>query len=151
MTFSVVLATRSVTGSLGGVRIAALAGGVGAARLLRGLVEVVDPAAVTAIVNTGDDVVAPRPARQPRPRHRHLHPGRRRQPGDGLGPGRARRGRPWTRSTASGPGSPGSASATATWPPTSTAPSRLGEGAPLSTVTAEIAAAWGVAVAPAAR
>jgi len=39
------------------VRITALAGGVGAARLLRGLVEVVDPAEVTAIVNTGDDFV----------------------------------------------------------------------------------------------
>src|SRR5947208_10685963 len=37
--------------------IVALAGGVGAARLLSGLVQVVDPAEVTAIVNTGDDVV----------------------------------------------------------------------------------------------
>jgi LPPG:FO 2-phospho-L-lactate transferase len=35
--------------------IAALAGGVGAARLLRGMVEVVPPASITAIVNTGDD------------------------------------------------------------------------------------------------
>ncbi|MGH9157003.1 MAG: 2-phospho-L-lactate transferase [Acidimicrobiales bacterium] len=37
--------------------IAALAGGVGAARFLRGLVEVADPTKVTAIVNTGDDFV----------------------------------------------------------------------------------------------
>jgi LPPG:FO 2-phospho-L-lactate transferase len=37
--------------------ITALAGGVGAARFLRGLVEVVEPSAITAIVNTGDDVV----------------------------------------------------------------------------------------------
>jgi LPPG:FO 2-phospho-L-lactate transferase len=37
--------------------IAALAGGVGAARLLRGMVEVVAPAEITAIVNTGDDTV----------------------------------------------------------------------------------------------
>jgi LPPG:FO 2-phospho-L-lactate transferase len=37
--------------------IAALAGGVGAARFLRGLLEVVAPEDVTAIVNTGDDVV----------------------------------------------------------------------------------------------
>jgi LPPG:FO 2-phospho-L-lactate transferase len=37
--------------------LVALAGGVGAARLLRGLVQVVDPAEVTAIVNTGDDMV----------------------------------------------------------------------------------------------
>jgi LPPG:FO 2-phospho-L-lactate transferase len=37
--------------------ITALAGGVGAARLLRGLVRVVAPAEVTAVVNTGDDTV----------------------------------------------------------------------------------------------
>lgn len=36
--------------------IAVLCGGVGAARFLQGLVEVVDPALVTAIVNTGDDL-----------------------------------------------------------------------------------------------
>jgi LPPG:FO 2-phospho-L-lactate transferase len=37
--------------------IVALAGGVGAARLLRGLVAVADPASVMAVVNTGDDTV----------------------------------------------------------------------------------------------
>jgi LPPG:FO 2-phospho-L-lactate transferase len=37
--------------------IAALAGGVGAARFLEGLVAVVDPSEVVAIVNTGDDTV----------------------------------------------------------------------------------------------
>ncbi|MDQ3977954.1 MAG: 2-phospho-L-lactate transferase [Actinomycetota bacterium] len=37
--------------------LTALAGGVGAARLLRGVVEVVPPQLVTAIVNTGDDIV----------------------------------------------------------------------------------------------
>ncbi|MEM4699745.1 MAG: 2-phospho-L-lactate transferase [Candidatus Nezhaarchaeales archaeon] len=36
--------------------ITALAGGVGAAKLLRGLVEVVDPSELTVIVNVGDDV-----------------------------------------------------------------------------------------------
>jgi LPPG:FO 2-phospho-L-lactate transferase len=35
--------------------VVALAGGVGAARFLRGLVRAVDPATVTALVNTGDD------------------------------------------------------------------------------------------------
>ena len=35
----------------------ALAGGVGAARFLRGLVEVVPPSDITAVVNTGDDFV----------------------------------------------------------------------------------------------
>lgn len=38
-------------------RVVALAGGVGAARFLSGLVRVVAPEAVTAIVNTGDDRV----------------------------------------------------------------------------------------------
>jgi LPPG:FO 2-phospho-L-lactate transferase len=37
--------------------ITALAGGVGAARFLRGLLEVCDPKDATAVVNTGDDVV----------------------------------------------------------------------------------------------
>ena len=37
--------------------ITALAGGVGAARLLRGMVEVVAPGEITAVVNTGDDTV----------------------------------------------------------------------------------------------
>jgi LPPG:FO 2-phospho-L-lactate transferase len=37
--------------------VVALAGGVGAARLLAGLVQVVDAASVTAVVNTGDDMV----------------------------------------------------------------------------------------------
>jgi LPPG:FO 2-phospho-L-lactate transferase len=38
------------------MRIAALSGGVGGARFLRGLVDVVDPAGLTAIVNVGDDL-----------------------------------------------------------------------------------------------
>ena len=37
--------------------ITALAGGVGAARFLRGLLEVREPRDITAVVNTGDDVV----------------------------------------------------------------------------------------------
>jgi LPPG:FO 2-phospho-L-lactate transferase len=38
------------------VNVAVLSGGVGGARFLRGLVEAVDPAGVTAIVNVGDDL-----------------------------------------------------------------------------------------------
>jgi LPPG:FO 2-phospho-L-lactate transferase len=37
--------------------LVALAGGVGAARFLRGLVRVVPPDAVTVVVNTADDEV----------------------------------------------------------------------------------------------
>ena len=50
---------RSIFGGAGSVTcvIAALAGGVGAARLLGGVVQVVDPSQITAVVNTGDDVV----------------------------------------------------------------------------------------------
>lgn len=38
------------------MKVAVLTGGVGGARFLRGLVETIDPAAVTAIVNVGDDL-----------------------------------------------------------------------------------------------
>jgi LPPG:FO 2-phospho-L-lactate transferase len=38
------------------MKVAVLSGGVGGARFLRGLVEAVDPAGVTAIVNVGDDL-----------------------------------------------------------------------------------------------
>ena len=38
------------------VAVAVVAGGVGAARLLGGLVQVVDPGSITAVVNTGDDI-----------------------------------------------------------------------------------------------
>jgi LPPG:FO 2-phospho-L-lactate transferase len=38
------------------MRVAVLSGGVGGARFLRGLVEAIDPAGVTAIVNVGDDL-----------------------------------------------------------------------------------------------
>jgi LPPG:FO 2-phospho-L-lactate transferase len=38
------------------VSVAVVAGGVGAARMLGGLVQVVDPASITAVVNTGDDL-----------------------------------------------------------------------------------------------
>ena len=37
-------------------QVTVLAGGVGAARMLSGIVQVVDPAAVTALVNVGDDL-----------------------------------------------------------------------------------------------
>lgn len=39
-----------------GARITVLAGGVGAARFLRGLIRVVPPESVTVVVNTGDDI-----------------------------------------------------------------------------------------------
>jgi LPPG:FO 2-phospho-L-lactate transferase len=38
------------------VKVVVLSGGVGGARFLRGLVDAVDPAAVTAVVNVGDDL-----------------------------------------------------------------------------------------------
>ena len=38
------------------MKVVALSGGVGGARFLRGLVDVVDPADVTVIGNVGDDV-----------------------------------------------------------------------------------------------
>ncbi len=44
-----------VSGPYAAPMVVALAGGVGAARFLRGLVRVVDPATVTVVVNTADD------------------------------------------------------------------------------------------------
>lgn len=41
---------------MGPPRLLALAGGVGAARFLRGLIDVTDPAQLTVLVNTGDDI-----------------------------------------------------------------------------------------------
>jgi LPPG:FO 2-phospho-L-lactate transferase len=41
----------------GNAAIVALAGGVGAARMLRGILAVTDPSTVTAVVNTGDDTL----------------------------------------------------------------------------------------------
>jgi len=39
------------------LKITALAGGVGASKLLLGLYEVMDPGLLTIIVNTGDDII----------------------------------------------------------------------------------------------
>jgi LPPG:FO 2-phospho-L-lactate transferase len=39
------------------MKVVALAGGIGAGKFLRGLVRAVPPSSVTAVVNTGDDVV----------------------------------------------------------------------------------------------
>ena len=47
----------NLSGNFDRMPITCLAGGVGAARMLRGIVAVHDPADVTAIVNTGDDLV----------------------------------------------------------------------------------------------
>ncbi len=68
------------------MRITVLAGGVGAARFLRGLKAAAPDADITVIGNTGDDIDAVRPACQPGPGHRHVHPGRRHQRAAGLGP-----------------------------------------------------------------
>lgn len=125
--------------------VAALCGGVGAARFLRGLVEVVDPRRIVAIVNTGDDVVL---------HGLHVSPDLdtvvytlagaiSRERGWGL------EGETWA-----------AMEALARYPSRFSwfglgdrdlathlfRTQRLGDGAPLSTVTAEIAGAWGVDV-----
>ena len=50
-------AARRAGRRTGARMIAVICGGVGAARLLAGLVQVVDPSEIVAIVNTGDDLV----------------------------------------------------------------------------------------------
>ena len=54
------------------VKLVALAGGTGAAKLLRGLAPLVDPRDLSVIVNTGDDAEDLGAPRLPRSRHRHL-------------------------------------------------------------------------------
>ena len=133
--------------------ITALAGGVGAARFLIGLIAVVDAGNVTAVVNTGDDV--------------ELH-------GLWVSPdldtvtytlggainaelGWGLTGETWSAMSALaryGPHAPPGSTAGATWFRLGDRDlathlyrtRRLDEGAPLSTVTAEIAAAWGLGV-----
>ena len=123
--------------------IVALAGGVGSARFLAGLLQVVDPARRRHRGQHGRRRLVPRAAGLPRPRLGHLRPRRRQQPRDRLGPRRARRSRPSARSSATGCPR-GSTSATGTSRPTSTARERLRAGDPLSAITADIAAAWGL-------
>jgi LPPG:FO 2-phospho-L-lactate transferase len=125
--------------------VAALCGGVGAARFLRGLVEVVDPRRVVAVVNTGDDTTL---------HGLHVSPDLdtvtytlagaiSRERGWGL------EGETWS-----------TMEALARYPSRFSwfglgdrdlathlfRTQRLGDGAPLSAVTAEVAAAWGVDV-----
>ena len=125
--------------------VAALCGGVGAARFLRGLVEVVEPRRIVAIVNTGDDTIL---------HGLHVSPDLdtvvytlagaiSRERGWGL------EGETWA-----------AMEALARYPSRFSwfglgdrdlathlfRTQRLGDGAPLSTVSAEIAAAWGVEV-----
>ena len=55
------------------LKVTALAGGVGAARFLTGLVKVIPPEDLTVIVNTGDDITSSWFAYFPRRRHSNLH------------------------------------------------------------------------------
>jgi len=138
-------AGRRGPGSLATVRIAALAGGVGAARLLRGMVEVVDPGLITAIVNTGDDLVL---------HGLHVSPDLDTVTytlADAVNPeaGWGLEGETWAVMDALVRFGPD-----LTWFRLGDRDlathlyrtRRLAEGAPLSTVTAEVAAAWGVGV-----
>ena len=133
--------------------IAAVAGGVGAARFLRGLIEVVDPSEVVAVVNTGDDVVL---------HGLHVSPDLDTvtytlagavdaDQGWGLG------GETWATMEALGRyegSAPAGSAAGLTWFRLGDRDlathlyrtQRLREGAALSDVTAEVAAAWGVGV-----
>ena len=104
--------------------ITALAGGVGAARLLRGMVEVVPPDDLDGGGQRGRRHRPPRSAHLPRSGHGDVHPGRRHQPRDRLGPQAARRGGSWSPSAGS-VASRGSISGTRTSPPTVPDPAPL--------------------------
>ncbi|HEX8770577.1 MAG TPA: 2-phospho-L-lactate transferase [Acidimicrobiales bacterium] len=133
--------------------VVALAGGVGAARFLGGLVEVADPSRVVAVVNTGDDVVL---------HGLHVSPDLdtvmytlagavNPETGWGL------TGETWNVMDALehvAPGAPAGSQAGMTWFRLGDKDlathlyrtQRLKEGAPLSAATAELAATWGVEV-----
>ena len=131
--------------------ITVVSGGVGAARFLRGLLQV-DPAdEITAVVNVGDD----------RGLHGlHISPDldtitytlrRRHRPRHAAGASTARRGRRWrARCAATAAISAGSTSATVTSAPTSTGPSASPREPRSSEVTAEIVAAWDLGMPSAA-
>jgi LPPG:FO 2-phospho-L-lactate transferase len=133
--------------------ITALAGGVGAARFLAGLVAVVDPAEITAIVNTGDDLelhglwISPDLDTVTYTLAGAINP----ETGWGL------TGETWQAREALGRYEavrPAGSRAATTWFGLGDRDlathlyrtARLDEGAPLSEVTAEITAAWGLAV-----
>ena len=131
--------------------ITALAGGVGAARFLTGLLAVVDPSQVTAVVNTGDDTelhglwICPDLDTVTYTLAGAINP----ETGWGLS------GETWSAMTALArytPHAPDGSTAGATWFGLGDRDlathlyrtRRLDEGAPLSVVTAEITAAWGL-------
>jgi len=133
--------------------VAVLAGGVGAARFLAGLVQVVDPSKVAAIVNTADDTVLHGLSISPDldtvtyTLAGAIDPER----GWGLA------GETWTAMGALArytPHRPAGSTAGGTWFNLGDQDlathlyrtARLAEGAPLSQVTREIAAAWGLGV-----
>lgn len=133
--------------------VTVLCGGVGAARFLGGLVEVVDPAEITAIVNTGDDTVMHGLAISPDLDTiiYTLAAAIDRDRGWGLA------GETWAAVEALERYEavrPAGSAAAATWFSLGDRDlathlyrtARLAEGATLTTVTAEIAAAWGVTV-----
>ncbi len=131
--------------------IVTLAGGVGASRFLQGLVKVIDPESVVAVVNTGDDVtlhglhVSPDLDTVTYALAGVVHP----EQGWGIA------GESWTVMEALerfGPLAPDTSAAGATWFRLGDRDlathlyrtQRLREGAPLSQATAEIARAWGL-------
>jgi LPPG:FO 2-phospho-L-lactate transferase len=134
-------------------QVTVLAGGVGAARFLAGLVKVVDPSSITVIVNTADDTVL---------HGLHISPDLDTvtytlagaiDPERGWGLA----GESWTAMGALGrytPHRPPGSTAGGTWFNLGDQDlathlyrtARLAEGAPLSSVTKEITAAWGLGV-----
>ena len=118
--------------------LVALAGGWGRRACLAGLVQVVDPASITAVVNTGDDTVLHGLYISPDIDTVTYTLAGAQQHGDRLGP--HRRDLAAMEALERSAARTGSAWATATWPPTCSGPQRLRDGASLEQVTAELAA-----------
>ena len=125
--------------------LVALCGGVGAARMLSGLVRVVPGDEITAIVNVGDDMVLHGLSISPDlDTVTYTLAGMdNRETGWGVA------GESWAVMDELAPAAAartGSGWATGTWPPTCSAPGRLAAGEPLSAVTAALCERRGIAV-----
>ncbi len=99
-------------------KITVFSGGIGGARFLQGLRHLLPEAEVTVVTQHRRRPVGARPQGLPGPRHRDVHPGRTASTPSGAGAGARRPGASRRSSQPTAWSPPGSASATATWPPT---------------------------------
>ena len=126
------------------MKVVALSGGVGGARLLDGLARALPAGSLTAVVNTGDDFVHLGHERVARSRHGHVHARRasRTRSAAGASPRRRSPASPWSSATA---GPTGSALGDRDLATHLLRTEALRAGEPLSAITARLCGALGIA------